>query len=203
MVEIIVEKFEIPPTDVSVRTEDIQVNENYKVRVYYPPGSTGHDPLGIYLHGGGWTLCNLDSEDAICRLISKATNTVLVSVEYRLGPKHKFPAALVDCVDSFDWAVNNAVKLGVRDTNVVIIGGSAGGNLALGSALKLIDEGRGTRLSGVVALVPVTIHPEAVPGPLKDKFTAYEENANFSLNTKGAMLAFWSNDCLQYVSQSN
>jgi versiconal hemiacetal acetate esterase len=192
MIETIVGKFEIPPTDTSIRTEDIQVSENYKVRVYHPPGATGNDPLGIYIHGGGWTICDLDSEDAICRTISKSINIVLVSVDYRLGPEHKFPAALDDCVDAFSWALTNYSKLGISKSNVVIIGGSAGGNLAIGSALKLIDEGKGAPISGVVALVPVTIHPDVVPDHLKHKFTAYEENAELTLNTKSAMLEFWS-----------
>lgn len=192
MIETIVRKFEIPPTDTSVQTEDVQVSGNYKVRIYHPPGATGNDSLGIYLHGGGWTLCDLDSEDAICRTISKTINMVLVSVGYRLAPQHKFPAALDDCVDAFSWALENASKLGVRNTNVVLIGGSAGGNLAIGSTLRLIDEGKGDSISGVVALVPVTIHPDAVPEELKHKHTAYEENANLTLNTKSAMLEFWS-----------
>jgi versiconal hemiacetal acetate esterase len=191
MIETIVEKLEIPPIDTSITTEDIKVNANLKVRVYHPPGATGNEPLGIYLHGGGWTMCDLDSEDAICRMISKSINMVLVSVDYRLGPQHKFPAALDDAVYAYQWALENSSKLGVRKTNVVIIGGSAGGNLAIGSALKLIDEGKGAAISGVVALVPVTIHPDAVPDHLKSKFTAYEENADFTLNTKSAMLAFW------------
>jgi len=192
MIETIVGKFEIPPTDTSVRTEDIRINENYGVRVYHPPGATGNDPLGIYIHGGGWVICDLDSEDAICRMLSKTINMVLVSVDYRKGPQHKFPAALDDCVNTFTWALENAPKLGIRNTAVVMIGGSAGANLAIGSALKLIDEGKGAPISGVVALVPVTIHPDAVPEHLKDKFTAYEENAELSMNTKSAMLEFWS-----------
>jgi versiconal hemiacetal acetate esterase len=102
MMETISAKFEIPATDTSIKTEDTRVNKNSKVRVYHPPGPTGDNPLGIYIHGGGWTLCDLESEDAICRMISKRINMVLVSVDYRLGPQHKFPAALSDCVDAFD-----------------------------------------------------------------------------------------------------
>jgi versiconal hemiacetal acetate esterase len=191
MFETVASRFEIPPTDTSVKSEDVQVNENYKVRVYHPPGATGHDPLGIYIHGGGWVLCDLDTEDAICRLISKTMNMVLVSVDYRLAPKHKFPAALDDCIDAFEWAISNASKLGVRDTKVTVMGGSAGGNLAIGSVLKLFDEGKGAPISGVIALVPATIHPDVVPADLKSKHTAYEENANLTLNTKSAMMEFW------------
>jgi versiconal hemiacetal acetate esterase len=76
-------------------------------------------------------------------------------------------------------------------TNVVIIGGSAGGNLAIGSALKLIDEGRGASISGVVALVPITVHPDVVPENLKHLHTACEENAELTINSRSAMLAFW------------
>jgi len=188
----IMSKFEIPPADLSVTSEDIQIDEHYKVRVYHPPGATGNDPLMIYLHGGGWVLCDLETEDAICRLISKTMNIVLVSVDYRLAPKHKFPAALDDCVSAFDWSVANASNLGVQNTNVVIMGGSAGGNLAFGCALRLIEQGKGDHIGGLVALVPVTIHPDAVPPKWKDKYTAYEENADLTMNTKSAMLEFWS-----------
>tara|TARA_R110002003_G_scaffold111_1_gene9406 strand:- start:9071 stop:9748 length:678 start_codon:yes stop_codon:yes gene_type:complete len=192
MGETIVSRFEIPPMDTSVKSEDIQINGNYKVRVYHPPGATGNDHLGLYLHGGGWTLGDLDIEDALCRLVSKTVNMVLVSVDYRLAPKHKYPAALDDCVHAFEWAIANASKLGVRDTKVTIIGGSAGANLALGSALRLIDEGKGAPISGVIAQVPATIHPDAVPASLREKYISMEENADLSLATRSSMLAFWS-----------
>lgn len=192
MFSTIMAKFEIPPTDTSISSEDIRVNENLRVRVYTPPSPSSQSSLGIYYHGGGWVLCDLDSEDAICRLVSKTLSMVIVSVDYRLAPKHEFPLALNDCVDAFDWAVANAAKLKVRDTKVTIMGGSAGGNLAIGAALKLIDEGRGGPIGGVVALVPVTIHPDAVPVELKGKHSSYEENADLTLNTKSAMLEFWS-----------
>lgn len=192
MFTTILAKFDIPPLDTSVKAEDIQIHPNLKICTYHPSKATGHDALGIYYHGGGWVLCDLESEDAICRLISKTLNMVIVSVDYRLAPKHKYPAALDDCVDAYLWAVANAAKLGARDTRVTIIGGSAGGNLAIGSALKLTDEGKGDRIGGVVALVPVTIHPDAVPANLKSKYTSYEMNAELTLNTKSAMLEFWS-----------
>jgi versiconal hemiacetal acetate esterase len=192
MFTTIMAKFEIPPVDTSVKSKDIQIKSNLKVRIYHPPEATGYDPLGVYYHGGGWVLCDLESEDAICRLISKALNMVIVSVDYRLAPKHKYPAALDDCTDAYLWAVANAAELGTRNTKIAIIGGSAGGNLAIGSALKLTDEGKGDGIGGVVALVPVTVHPDAVPADLKGKYTSYEENAELTLNTKSAMLEFWS-----------
>jgi versiconal hemiacetal acetate esterase len=148
--------------------------------------------LGLYYHGGGWVLCDLNSEDAICRLISTTMKMVIVSVDYRLVPKHKFLAALEDYVDAFDWAIANAAKLGVRDTKVTLIGGSASGNLAIRRALKLIDEYKGAPISEVIALVPVTILPDAVPTDLKSKHTSYEDNTKMTLSTKSAMLEFWS-----------
>jgi versiconal hemiacetal acetate esterase len=117
---------------------------------------------------------------------------VIVSVDYRVAPKHKFPAALEDYVDAFEWAIANAARLGVRDTKVTIIGSSAGAHLAIGSASKLIDDNKGASISGVIALVLVTIHLDAVPIDLKSKHTSYEDNAELTLNTKSAMLEFWS-----------
>lgn len=129
---------------------------------------------------------SVDQEDALCRFISKECQMTLLSVEYRLAPKFKSPAALDDCVHATLWALEN---LAARQ--VVLIGASAGGNLAFGTALRLIDRGMADQVKGVVALVPVTIHPDAVPGEMEARYTSYEEHAENTVNTKSAMMTFW------------
>ncbi|OJU91678.1 MAG: carboxylesterase, partial [Shinella sp. 65-6] len=88
----------------------------------------------FYIHGGGFVVGSLDSHDAICAEISEAAGAELVSVDYRLSPEHVWPAAFDDC-----WAV--LVELLLENRPVVVIGDSAGGNLAAGIVLKARDEG--------------------------------------------------------------
>jgi versiconal hemiacetal acetate esterase len=91
-----------PPPDPSVDTRDDTV-DGVSVRIYTPQGSSGKLPVGVYYHGGGYVVGNLDSEDAWCRYISKHTPCILVSADYRLGPKFKQPAMLDDCLTVAKW----------------------------------------------------------------------------------------------------
>ena len=134
---------------------------------------------------------DLDGEDSQVRTISKATGVVIVSVDYRLAPAHPYPAPLDDCVTAYDWALKNYSSLGTMQNAAFTFGTSAGGNLALSAALKVIDGGNGHTLKGVVAVVPVTIAPEAVPAALKPKYTSYDEHSEHTINTGLGMKAFF------------
>jgi versiconal hemiacetal acetate esterase len=134
---------------------------------------------------------DLNTEDAQCRIISKRCGVILVSVDYRLAPAHRYPTALDDCVEAARWAMENRSKLGVRDGPVAMIGTSAGGGLAFSTALRLIDEGLSDQLAGVVGLVPVTVHPDRVPSEMKERYTSYDEHAEHTVNTKDAMETFF------------
>ncbi|KAH7354861.1 lipase/esterase-like protein [Rhexocercosporidium sp. MPI-PUGE-AT-0058] len=167
-----------PPPDTSVITEDT-VAEGVPVRIYTPPGATGKKlPVGVYYHGGGWLLGNLDSEDAWCRIISKNTPCILVSVDYRLTQTDKWPAQLDDSVTAFKWARNNASKFGGDSSKLFTIGGSAGGGLALSVVNELIKAGSGSQIQGIVAMVPVAAHPDSIPSAYKSQYKAYTENAS-------------------------
>ena len=189
-----VSKYEFPPPDTSVKTEDVKINDYLTVRIYSPPNATGSDNLAIYFHGGGWAMGDLNIEDAQCRIISKGCNIIVVSVDYRLAPKHKYPAGLEDCVEASKWALKNRTAIGANKDPVALAGTSAGGGLAFSVAMKLLVDGLGGQIAGVAALVPVTIHPDAVPSDLQHKYTSYDEHAEHTVNTKDAMLAFfgWS-----------
>jgi len=134
---------------------------------------------------------DLEGEDAQCRTISKAAGVVIVSVDYRLAPAHPYPAPLDDCVTAYYWALKNSDSLNTTPNQAFTFGTSAGGNLALSTALKVIDVGHGETLKGVVAVVPVTIAPEAVPDSLKAKYTSYEEHAEHTINTGLGMKTFF------------
>ncbi|KAL4798523.1 Alpha/Beta hydrolase protein [Aspergillus venezuelensis] len=177
-------KYNVPLPDESVRTEDFTL-ENFWLRVYTPPSSTAGKPVGVYYHGGGYAMGSVDQEDAVCRLISKHHGMTVVSPSYRLAPAYKYPAALDDCVETVNWALSK-----LQAPSAIIIGASAGGNLAFGAALKLADQGLGDKVLGVVALVPITIHPDAVPADKKAQYTAYDDNADATVNTRSAMWTF-------------
>lgn len=92
-----------PPPDLTVKTRDTSGN-GVPVRIYTPEGAEGKSlPVGVYYHGGGYVLGNLDSEDALCRYIAKHTPCIIVSTDYRLAPEHKIPAILEDSVSAFKW----------------------------------------------------------------------------------------------------
>jgi versiconal hemiacetal acetate esterase len=187
----LISKLTFPAPDLSVKTEDKKISEDVSVRIYTPPNYTGGKPAGLFIHGGGWVLGDLDGEDGCCRSVAKDAGVILVSVDYRLAPKHKFPAALDDCLLAYHWVLENASYLNTTPSKVFAIGGSSGGGLALGVALRLIDTGLGETVKGIVSLVPVTIHPDACPERLKSEFTSYNENAEYTVNTKSAMRAFF------------
>lgn len=111
------------------------------VRLYRPAGTAASDvlPALIYYHGGGWLLGGLDSHDVVCRRFANAARCRVVSVDYRMAPEHKFPAAVDDCEAATRWAVGNAATLGIDASKVAVGGDSAGGNLAAVMALMARD----------------------------------------------------------------
>ena len=99
------------------------------VRLYLPKPSAKPLPLLVFYHGGGFVVGSLDTHDEPCRVICKHAEVAVLSVDYRLAPEHKAPAAVEDCVAAFEWAVQNAAKLGIDPHNIAVGGDSAGGNL--------------------------------------------------------------------------
>ncbi|HUB11165.1 MAG TPA: alpha/beta hydrolase [Acetobacteraceae bacterium] len=154
-----------------------------RLRIYRPPGD-GPSPLLVFFHGSGFVLCSLDTHDGICRNLCAGAGCIVVSVDYRLAPEHKFPAGLDDCVFATRWAAQHAAELGADGRNLAIAGDSAGGNLAAATALRLRDEG-GPALRGQLLIYPVTdFH---TPGT-----ASYTDNGEGYGLTRATMVWFWN-----------
>lgn len=87
-------------------------------------------PALLYLHGGGWTIGDLDTHDTLCRMLCNESGCQVFSVDYRMGPEHKFPVAVEDSLAAWQWLHDNAQHLGVDPGRIAVGGDSAGGNLA-------------------------------------------------------------------------
>ena len=123
------------------------------VRIYRPSAATGL-PVLVYFHGGGWVICDLETHDPTCRAISNGADCVVVSVDYRLAPEHKFPAAADDAYAATAWVAAHASELGADASRVAVGGDSAGGNLTAAVALMARDRG-GPPLAFQVLIYPV------------------------------------------------
>lgn len=156
-------------------------NEGIPVRVYVPEGE-GPYPTLVYLHGGGWVIGDLDTYDATCRAITNQADCMVVSVDYRLAPEHKFPVPLQDCYAAAEWVFDNAEIMQIDTDNVAVGGDSAGGNLSAAVALMARDRD-GPSFTHQTLIYPVTNHGY--------NSESYEENAEGYLLTRTDMKWFW------------
>ncbi len=125
---------------------------NIRVRLYRPRDVSGAAPAIYVIHGGGMVLGNLEWEHPTCLSLSDELNAVVVQVDYRLAPEHPAPAGLHDCYAGLQWLAS--ASLGIDHERIVIFGGSAGGGLALGTALMARDR-QGPRLAYQMLLYPM------------------------------------------------
>ncbi len=149
----------------------------------YKPSTEPNLPVIVFFHGSGFVLCSLDTNDLICRQLCKASGAIIVSVDYRLAPEHKFPAASDDCLGATRWVGHHARKFGGDPARIALAGDSAGGNLAAVTALRVRDQG-GPALRGQLLVYPVTDHPSA------PKASYQECGEGFGL-TEASMRWFW------------
>jgi len=117
------------------------------------PGGDRPLPVLVYLHGGGWTLGDVDTFEEVCRRFAVAAQCLVVAPDYRLAPEHPFPAALDDSLATIQWVWDHAETIGADPARVAVGGDSAGGNLSAAVCLKLRDEG-GPRLSLQLLIYP-------------------------------------------------
>ena len=127
-------------------------------RIYTPKTlrkTNGLAPCLVFYHGGGWVIGDLDSHDVVCRKLAHEGELIVISIDYRLAPEHKFPAAVDDAITAVKWVASNAKQLGVDAARLMVGGDSAGGNLAAVVALAARD-GDGPKLAGQVLIYPAT-----------------------------------------------
>lgn len=148
----------------------------------YDPDPSRPLPVVLYLHGGGWTLGGIKPADGPCRALAAASGCVVVSLAYRLAPETPFPGPLEDCVAAARALAADPTAVGGDDGGLVLMGDSAGGNLAAATSLVM----RGT---GVVQ-AQVLLYP--CLSPARDSpFASYAENADGPLMTRAELLWFW------------
>lgn len=131
------------------------------VRVYWPNAS-GLLPAVLYFHGGGHVIGNLDTHDRIARNLCAGAEAVIVSVDYRMGPEHRFPAAVDDAWAALHWLVEAGPGLGVDPARVAVCGDSAGANLAAVLSLLARDRG-GPKLRLQALIYPVADYSLSTP----------------------------------------
>ncbi|XP_062583980.1 arylacetamide deacetylase-like [Saccostrea cucullata] len=132
--------FSREPNDGSLQIRD-EYFDGVLVRVYTPKGlSSESSPALINIHGGGWAYLDVDDYDAFCQRVAKHANIVVVSIEYRRAPEYPFPVPLDDCVKAVKYFLKNAAKYKVDPARIGLTGDSAGGNLAMATALRLLNE---------------------------------------------------------------
>ena len=107
------------------------------LRLFCPLGAAQPAPVLVYFHGGGWTLGDIDTHDVLCRQLAAESQFAVVSVDYRLGPEQRFPAAVDDCIAATRWVQAEGASLGLDATRLAVGGDSAGGNLAAVVAIAL------------------------------------------------------------------
>jgi acetyl esterase len=161
-----VEDFEIPTTAGEIAA-----------RRYVP-----EDPAAtvLWLHGGGWVICDLDSHDAMCRALALRSGCRVIAVDYRLAPEHPFPAPLEDCWDALCWVAEQYPEL-----PLILGGDSAGGNLTAVCTLRARDRG-GPQLALHVLVYPATDHDRTRPS-----FEQYGSGPETFMTT-GEVEWFWN-----------
>jgi acetyl esterase len=149
-------------------------NHDIPVRLFLPHSGTARSVL-IFFHGGGWVTGNIDSYDKVCANMANITNSVVVSVDYRLAPEHRFPAAPEDCYHITREIFLNTELFHVSADKITIIGDSAGGNLAAAVALMARDRGEFLPARQIL-IYPATYNDHSENSPfqsIRDNGTGY------------------------------
>ena len=153
------------------------------VRIYRPEGDGPH-PVAMMFHGGGWVIGDLTTADGQSREVCRGANALVVSVDYRLAPEHRFPAAAEDCYAATVWARDHAAAHGGDASRLALVGDSAGGNLAAVVAQMARDR-KGPPVAFQLLVYPVT-------DGVNFGTASYHENSEGYLLTAESMHWFWN-----------
>lgn len=149
------------------------------VRLYTPVAApAGPLPVLVFFHGGGFVIGSLDSHDDNCRLLSNEAKCLVVAVDYRLAPEHRFPAALEDCIATVEWVARNADEINADPARIAVGGDSAGGNLSAVVAQHMRDRAK-TDKSAPGIVFQLLIYPAT---------DALHEGSSRTANAQGYML---------------
>ena len=140
----------------------------------YRPNAGKNLGLLVFYHGGGWVIGGLDSHDSVCRSLANRMGHAVLSVDYRLAPEHRYPAAVEDAMCSLRWAYENADELGINPDRIAVGGDSAGGNLA-----AIVSQQRPMPIVFQMLIYPAT--------DMTASFPSHVENAAGPVLTKQAM----------------
>lgn len=184
-----------PRKDVAIRSDVLQARHgDLPVRIYTPVAwSREPRPVVVNFHGGGFALGSARQCDWICSIVAADVDAVVVSVDYRLAPAHKFPAAVEDCYDALLWTAARAGDLGADPARLGVMGDSAGGNLAAVVSIMARDE-----------LGPPIAH-QALIYPVTDMTDAGREDPSYVDNVLGIVLSNGDIDVFRdhYLSESD
>jgi acetyl esterase len=159
----------IPGLPNAVATRELTMASGRRARLYRPEGGSRPLPVLVYAHGGGWVAGSIESHDPFCRLLCAASGVMILSIDYRLAPEHRFPAALEDTISAAQWIAAHAQQCNADATRIGLGGDSSGANIAAAAAHRICDSNVNA-LRALLLLYPVTDHPS-------HQHRSYEENA--------------------------
>ena len=163
------------------RVEDHTLPGDVNVRLY-ADDSDEPQPAVMYFHGGGWVLGNIQTHDALCRRIAKASGCTVISVDYGLAPENPFPKPLDDCYSATLAVADKASDIHIDSQRIAVAGDSAGGNLAAAVSLRARDHG------GPAIKLQVLLYPVIEPGFETESYQQFAESHGL---TKENMKWFW------------
>lgn len=144
---------EVIDAPITVATEEMTVagaEGTLRARHYSPPAPDGAALL-VYYHGGGFAVGDITTHDSLCRLLCRDAGVHVLSVDYRLAPEHRAPAAVADAHAAYRWALDHAAEMGADPARVAVGGDSAGGNLA--AVVSILARDDGTQLPALQLLL--------------------------------------------------
>ena len=152
------------------------------IRLYYPDGDAPFATL-VYFHGGGWVIGDLDTHHGFCHALAKTSGCLVVAVDYRLAPEHRYPAAVEDAYAATTWVAENSELIQADPDRFAVCGDSAGGHLAAVVSLMARDR-KGPRIDLQILIYPITDCSFDTP--------SYEENREGYMLTHDLMKWFWN-----------
>ena len=183
------------PAPISGEVEAVAKTENrtvpgvdgneISIRIYWPDGwseSSEPAPGFVVFHGGGWVMGTLDLYDSLARQFANAGDCVVISVDYRMAPENRYPAAAEDCHSVTEFVSQNAPSLGIDPKRIFVGGDSAGGNLAAVVALMARDRSS-VQIAGQVLVYPIS--------DCDFDTASYRENSEGFFLTRASMIWFW------------